>query len=117
MAQKIKRKELVNTELANTYGGWIYCGGCKQTIGYLCYVTYDNFNLKYECKCGNVGEIILESEDFITPKPSDKPLTIIKNRLCCPEDLSPLITVLSKKLNSYSCEVVCKWCNKKYMNE
>src|SRR5690242_493858 len=53
MAQKLLKKELVNTKLANNYGGWIYCSGCNQTIGYLCYVTYGSIIMEYSCKCGN----------------------------------------------------------------
>lgn len=117
MAQKIKCKELLNTELANGYGGWIYCNGCRKTIGYLCYVTYNSFKLEYNCKCGNSGSIMIELEASEDAGLSNEHLTTIKNRLCCPEDHSPLITILSKKLNSYSYEIVCKACGKKYKGE
>ncbi len=38
----------------------------------------------------------------------------IKNRLCCPEDSSPLITILEKKLKSYKLAVTCKACSRIY---
>jgi hypothetical protein len=114
MAQNLKRKELVNTKLANNYGGWIYCSSCNQTIGYLCYVTYHNIILQYSCKCGNKGEIHIEKEDPIEAMPSVKPLLTIKNRLCCPEDQSPLITLLKPKLESSSCKIVCLNCSHEY---
>lgn len=44
MDRKSRKKLLENTKLASGYGGWIYCAHCNQNIGYLCYVTYDNFN-------------------------------------------------------------------------
>lgn len=45
MARILKEKELVNTRLATNYGGWMYCDKCGENIGYLCYSTYDNYNL------------------------------------------------------------------------
>lgn len=42
MARVVKGKELINTRLAANYGGWIYCDGCQENIGYLCYSTYDS---------------------------------------------------------------------------
>ena len=53
MARIPKVKELINTRLASTYGGWIYCDYCGQNIGYLCYVTYDHFTFDYQCHCGH----------------------------------------------------------------
>lgn len=111
-------KELLNTRLANTYGGWIYCQNCNKTIGYLCYVTYDLFRLEYQCKCGNSGSADLafrcESEE---EKCSSQALMTIKNRLCCPEDQSPLVTILEKNLDAYKLEVSCNVCNTKYQVE
>jgi hypothetical protein len=114
MAEILKKKELINTRLANNYGGWIYCNNCNQTIGYLCYVTYQNIILEYSCKCGNKGRIHIEKEDPIEVIPSEKPLTSIKNRLCCPEDQSPLITLLEQKLEGSSCKIICKNCSHEY---
>lgn len=77
MARTPKHKELKNTRLANTYGGWIYCEGCNKTIGYLCFVTYDLFKVEYRCKCGNhCGVDIAFDND--TAKIADEPLVTIK---------------------------------------
>lgn len=114
MGQIIKTKDLVNTKLANNYGGWIYCNSCNQTIGYLCYITYCCFTMEYICKCGNNGSMKIKMEDKMEPIPSTKALTRIKNRLCCPEDQSPLITILNKKLNYFSYKIVCNNCNHEY---
>lgn len=111
-------KELINTRLANTYGGWIYCEGCNKTIGYLCYVTYEFFRLDYQCQCGNCGSVLLVFErESAEQTSSEQSLITIKNRLCCPQDKSPLVTILEKKLDVYKLEVSCKACNTKYQVE
>ena len=46
--------------LANTYGGWIYCGECDGSIGYLCYVTYDEVRFGYTCACGGHGSMRID---------------------------------------------------------
>lgn len=110
-------KELSNTRLANDYGGWMYCEGCNQTIGYLCYITYDYFKFDYECKCGGRGSVCLS---FLNGNPSVEnlnQLVKIKNRWCCPSDQTPLLSIVEKNLNHYKCEVVCKSCNSKFMKE
>lgn len=118
MPRTPKVKELVNTRLANGYGGWIYCESCNKTIGYLCYVTYDSFRLDYTCKCGGCGSIHLSfTDEAATVNQSNDSLILIKNRLCCPTDQSPLFTVLSKNLDCYKYEVVCNACNTKYTEE
>lgn len=117
MAQNLKKKELTNTKLANQYGGWIYCGNCNQTIGYLCYVTYHRIHMEYSCKCGNKGKIDIEKENTIVAIPSEEKLVTIKNRLCCPEDQSPLITILKHKLDDSSGKVVCENCCREYCLE
>ncbi|PKM74284.1 MAG: hypothetical protein CVU92_06110 [Firmicutes bacterium HGW-Firmicutes-17] len=118
MARIPAYKELINTRLANTYGGWIYCEGCNKTIGYLCYVTYDLFRFDYRCKCGNCGSVHLVFERQSTEQTSsEQSLITIKNRLCCPEDKSPLATILVKNLDSYKYEISCKACNTKYQVE
>lgn len=117
MARTVKYKGLKNTRLASTYGGWIYCESCNKTIGYLCYVTYNQFKLDYKCKCGNSGSICLMFDDINTSEIADMHMVTIKNRLCCPSDESPLVTILSKNLAAYECEIVCKACNTKYREE
>lgn len=114
MPRKLKKKELLGTRLANNYGGWMYCTSCNKNIGYLCYVTYDKFNLEYECNCGNKGRALLEFEDSKEGTNSEEELMTIKNRECCPKDQSPLVTMLSKNVKNYEYEITCKACEKIY---
>jgi uncharacterized protein YbaR (Trm112 family) len=69
---------------------------------------------KYTCKCGNKGSIYIEKEDKVEPVPSSKALITIKNRLCCPEDQSPLITILGQKLEHATGRIVCLNCRHVY---
>lgn len=117
MARKPTIKDLVNTRLASSYGGWLYCDHCGENIGYLCYVTYDNFKLEYTCKCGGKGSIHVAFEDVKEPVHSTEKLTGLKNRLCCPSDESPLLTILEKKLVSYRFEIDCVSCKTRYTKE
>lgn len=114
MARILKRKDLVNTRLATNYGGWMYCEKCNENIGYLCYSTYDRLELKYECNCGSQGCILIDFEDSKIGQDCDDSLVIIKNRLCCPKDNEPLITILDKKVTSYEMNITCKSCEKIY---
>lgn len=114
MARKIKTKNIENTRLAANYGGWTYCTSCGENIGYLCYATYDKIEFEYECGCGSHGSILIDFEDSQTGNSCDTELITIKNRLCCPEDSSPLITILEKKLKSYKLAVTCKACSRIY---
>ncbi len=114
MARTIKEKELINTKLATNYGGWIYCTQCNENIGYLCYSTYDQIVFDYQCNCGNHGKIFLNFIDSQIGNDCDNDLIIIKNRLCCPSDQQPLMTILDKKLTSYDLEITCKTCNQTY---
>lgn len=115
LARVLKNKKLENTRLATNYGGWMYCTNCNRNIGYLCYITYDRLQLQYECNCGSHGSAFLDFEDSQEDKESKEALITVKNRLCCPEDSSPLITMLSKNLNSYAFTITCKACGKTYM--
>lgn len=117
MARTPKRKELHSTKLANNYGGWIYCESCGQSIGYLCYVTYDHFRFDYKCKCGAAGSMRIDFDEVQTSVPSDNKPVLIKNRLSCPKDQSPLLTILEKKLDSYTYEIECTACKTKYTEE
>ncbi|MCI9448908.1 MAG: hypothetical protein HFE30_01475 [Clostridiales bacterium] len=112
MARKIKTKELKNTRLAANYGGWTYCTECGENIGYLCYATYDNIDFNYECACGSHGHIHIDFIDSSDGHKCDDKLITVKNRLCCSSDSSPLITVMSKKLNSFDLTVTCKECGR-----
>lgn len=114
MARIINKKELVNTRLAASYGGWMYCTACGENVGYMCYATYDKVDFRYECNCSSHGMVLINFEDSIDGNPCEKELITLKNRLCCPEDKSPLITVLSKKLKNYTLEISCKECGNIY---
>ena len=114
MARVLKNKELVNTRLATNYGGWMYCNGCNENIGYLCYSTYDRLELKYKCNCGSQGSAVLDFEDSNIGKDSKDELIIIKNRFCCAIDNEPLITILDKKVESYEMKITCKSCGNIY---
>lgn len=114
MARVVKNKELTNTRLAANYGGWMYCDKCSENIGYLCYSTYDRIELKYKCNCGSVGSVLLDFEDSKAGRECDDELIIVKNRLCCPKDNEPLITILDKKIASYEMRIICKTCKNTY---
>ena len=116
MARTPITKELVNSRLLKEYASWIYCTECNKTVAYLCYVTYDNFAFEYECSCGSKGSVHIEFEH--TPmKQSEQPLELIKNRLCCPVDKSPLVTFVDKNLKAYSYSIGCKECQNTYYSK
>lgn len=114
MARTVKNKELVNTKLATNYGGWMYCDNCNENIGYLCYSTYDKIELNYTCNCGSKGSLLIDFQDSTTGQTCDNELIIIKNRLCCPKDQKPLITILEKKLANYELKITCQSCTNIY---
>ena len=113
MARQPIKKILENSRLLKDYASWIYCNNCNKTVAYLCYVTYDFFDFKYICRCGNKGKVCIEFEHN-KPESSDKQLITIKNRLCCSEDNVPLLTIVGKNLKDYNCNVVCNKCNTNY---
>jgi len=117
MARILKNKELKNIRLATNYGGWMYCDKCNENIGYLCYSTYDRLELKYQCNCGTCGSAILDFEDSKIGEISNDELVVVKNRLCCPKDSGPLITILEKKVASYEMKITCKSCETIYQKE
>lgn len=112
MARVLKQRHLKNTRLLKEYASWMYCEGCNETIAYLCYVTYDAFDFHYSCKCGNSGQVNLVFDD--SKEKSEEKLIVIKNRLCCPKDEAPLLTILDKKLASYEYSITCHSCGKQY---
>lgn len=114
MARAIKEKELTNTKLATSYGGWVYCTECNENIGYLCYATYDELTFNYQCQCGNHGKIFLNFVDSQKGNNCNDDLIIIKNRLCCPQDQQPLMTILDKKFKNYDLKITCKACGDIY---
>ncbi|MCI9434548.1 MAG: hypothetical protein HFI86_04690 [Bacilli bacterium] len=117
MARVVKNKELINTSLATNYGGWIYCTNCNTNIGYLCYSTYDEINLNYKCNCGSNGSVFINFLDSNLGIENTDNLVVIKNRLCCLKDESPLLTLLDKKLINYKVSVTCRECHKIYHKE
>lgn len=117
MARTPNQKELCRTRLANTYGGWIYCEGCNKTIGYLCYVTYDRFRLRYTCVCGNTGSIAIAFDTQQPVKASEDALIVQKNRLCCPVETAPLFSLRTANLRSYKYAVLCSACHTLYRGE
>ncbi len=114
MSRILKNKKLKNTRLAANYGGWMYCDECGENIGYLCYSTYDKLELEYKCHCGSHGSVLLDFDDSKIGQKCDDELIIIKNRLCCPKDSDPLITILDKKVASYELKITCKSCGNIY---
>ena len=117
MSRKPIKKELTDTRLLKEYASWIYCGNCNNTVAYLCYVTYDFFDFEYTCSCQNRGHVCIEFENDNEPTISVEALIEIKNRLCCPNDSSPLVTVVAKNLREYKLSVVCNKCNTMYQAE
>ena len=117
MPRVLKNKELVNTRLAANYGGWMYCENCHENIGYLCYATYDKLELKYTCNCKSEGRVAIDFVDSEVGENCNNDLITIKNRLCCPEDNQPLITILDKKVENYVMNITCKSCNNIYKKE
>lgn len=109
MARTPKSKKLKNSRLLKEYASWAYCTSCNKTVAYLCYVTYDLFDFEYTCGCGNCGEVHIEFEHD-TPKTSSCALSLVKNRLCCPDDASPLVTVVDKNLAAYKFRILCNTC-------
>jgi hypothetical protein len=107
-------KHLINSRLLSGYGGWMYCTSCNKTIAYLCYITYDSFKFQFTCKCGETGSVDILFENTQETKLSEKPLVVIKNRLCCPNDNSPLVTFVEKNLDKFSYEIICKPCQQLY---
>lgn len=117
MARQIKDKVLINTRLATNYGGWTYCDGCGENIGYLCYSTYDRLKFEYECQCGSKGSAYIDFSDSAEGACCEESLIKIKNRLCCSADNEPLVTILEPKLHDYKIEITCKACGRIYKQE
>ncbi len=114
MARTLKDKKLINTRLATNYGGWMYCDVCNENIGYLCYSTYDRIDLNYQCNCGSNGNVVIDFVDSKVGSNTNDEMVIIKNRLCCPINNDPLITILDKKVSKYNLKITCKSCGKIY---
>lgn len=114
MARKLNRKEVEKARLLKEYASWVYCTQCNNTVAYLCYVTYDLFDFSFTCNCGSKGHVHLEFEPTQQKKKSNLELIEIKNRLCCPNDQSPLITIVEKNVTDYHYEIDCNTCGTIY---
>lgn len=113
MARKPSKKVLDNARLLKEYASWIYCTHCNKTVAYLCYVTYDNFNFKFECNCGSKGSVEISFDEIVSEK-STLPLVSVKNRLCCPNDESALLTIVEKNIKSCDCSIACVCCKNEF---
>lgn len=116
MARVPLQKTLVNARLLKDYASWVYCTGCNQTVAYLCYTTYDRFDFDFTCRCGSHGSVHIAFTVADAPD-SDAPLVSVKNRLCCPDDQSPLVTFVEKSLVDYRAAILCKPCGQAYHRE
>ncbi len=70
----------------------------------------EDFEFHFECNCGNKGSFRLsyETDNIITN--ADKELKLIKNRLCCPNDNSPLFSIVEKNIKRVEYSITCKEC-------
>lgn len=108
------KKVVLNGHMLKNTGSWLYCDKCNKTIGYLCYTTYQDFDFKFHCKCGNSGSFHLEYKTKNKASDSSIELEKKKNRLCCPNDGSPLFTIVEKNIENCSYTVVCNKCYSKF---
>ncbi len=83
----------------------------------MCYSTYQDFQFDFVCKCGNEGSFRLRYETDERSNKSNESLKLVKNRLCCPNDNSPLFTIVDKNVDSAKYLVICKECQTEYSNE
>ncbi len=104
-------KEIKNGRLLKSNGSWMYCEKCNKTVGYLCYSTYQDFYFEFDCKCGNKGSFRLQYPSEENVRKSTVDLKEVKNRLCCPNDDSPLFTVVEKNIETFKYQITCKVCN------
>jgi len=110
-------KEIINGRILKNNGSWMYCDKCNNTVGYLCYSTYQTFRFDFDCNCGNKGLFKLGYDDNLTTKKSLQPLKIHGNRLCCTNDDSPLFSIVEKNIKKVRYSVVCKKCLTEYIVE
>lgn len=114
MKRILKTKNLLNAKMLKEYASWIYCESCGKTVAYLCYVSYDNFDFKFTCNCKKEGEVYIDFGSVENPEKSNDKLVKIKNRLSCPKDESPLLTIVEKNIQAYSYKISCLNCSKEY---
>ncbi len=109
-------KAIKNGRLLKNTGSWMYCDKCNKTVGYLCYTTFQDFKFDFKCHCGNKGSFNLSYATDKVSGNSNKALTPIKNRLCCPNDLSPLFTIVEKNIKHVNYTITCKKCLTQFTN-
>ncbi len=90
------------------------CDNCSNTVGYLCYTTYEYFSFSFKCNCGSKGSFELGEKSVSNIKLGNN-LLLIRNRLCCSFDQAPLFSVVDKNLKEYSYEVQCNKCFSNYL--
>jgi len=104
----------VGTRMLKNNGSWIYCDDCNNTVAYLCYSHYDYFKYDYKCNCGNHGSIEVGSKEQTRYKPQLSELEVIRKRMRCPNDDSPLFSIVDKNIERFEYEVICKKCGHVY---
>lgn len=110
------KKEITNGRMLKNNGSWLYCGKCNNTVGYLCYSTYQQFQFHFKCKCGNLGSFSLSYQTEANTMKSNQELLLNKNRWCCPNDESPLFTIVDKNIENSTYKVTCNKCLTEYQN-
>ena len=110
-------KNIKNGRILKNNGSWMYCEKCNKTVGYLCYTTYQDFQFDFVCKCGNRGSFKLKYQTENSSTESKKELKTIQNRWCCPNDDSPLFTIVEKNVETVNYSVICKKCQTRYRHE
>lgn len=113
--KKTIKKELINARLLKNSGSWIYCNSCGSTLGYLCYSTYDYFNMEFVCNCGEHGSVEIGERNSMNGVDNPTELIVKKGRLCCPNDQSPLFSIVEKNLKNCNYEVICKECAGRFL--
>ena len=109
-------QNIKNGRLLKKNGSWMYCNKCNKTVGYLCYTTYLEFKFDFTCNCGNEGSFHLLYPTESDTQQSTSDLKLVKNRLCCPVDDSPLFTIVGKNIKLADYFITCKACLNKFTN-
>ncbi len=109
-------REIENGRMLKNNGSWMYCDKCNNTVGYLCYSTYHNFELKTKCTCGTANVFKLVYTEVKSELYSQE-LKLIKNRYCCNHDDSPLFSLVHKNIEEFKCKITCNECDRTFVLE